>query len=120
MDSKTNIQELKDKIKDFCDKRDWDQFHNPKDLAIGIITEASELLELFRFKSEQEMEAMFANQEKRVKISEELADILYFILRLAQKYNIDLTTEVHNKMAKNEKKYPIEKAKGSNKKYNEL
>lgn len=119
MDNKTNISLLKDKIKEFCEKRDWDQYHNPKDLAIGIITEASELLEIFRFKSEKEIEEMF-NTQKRNEISEEVADIFYFLLRLAQKYNIDLTTELNKKIEKNEKRYPVEKAKGSNKKYSEL
>lgn len=120
MDHKTNIQELKERIKKFCEDRDWDQYHGAKDLAIGIITESSELLEHFRFKSEKEIEEMFKNQEKKQDISEEMADVLYFLLRLAQKYDIDIATELNKKMEKNEKKYPIEKAKGSNKKYNEL
>jgi len=120
MDSKTNIKELKDRIQRFCEERDWDQYHNAKDLAIGIITESSELLEHFRFKSHQEIEEMFKNPEKREKISEEIADVLYFLLRLAQRYNIDLTIELKKKLEKNEKKYPIEKSKGSNKKYTEL
>jgi len=119
MDNKTNITELKEKIKKFCGERDWDQYHNAKELAIGVVTEASELLEHFRFKSEKEIEEMFKNS-KREQISEELADTLYFILRLAQKYNIDLTTELYKKMEKNHKKYPVEKVKGSNKKYTEL
>jgi len=109
MDHKTNIHELKEKIKDFCEERDWDQFHNAKELAIGIVTEASELLQHFRFKTERKEE-----------LKEELADILYFTLRLAQRYKIDLTTELNNKMGKNKEKYPIEKAKGSNKKYTEF
>jgi NTP pyrophosphatase (non-canonical NTP hydrolase) len=119
-DQETKIHELKDKIKDFCEARDWDQFHGAKDLAIGIITESSELLEHFRFKSEKEIEEMFKNPEKKQHISEEMADVLYFLLRLAQKYDIDLTEELNNKMEKNEKKYPVDKAKGSNKKYNEF
>ncbi|MFH1248949.1 MAG: nucleotide pyrophosphohydrolase [archaeon] len=120
MDHKTNIQELKEKVKKFCEDRDWDQYHGAKDLAIGIITEASELLEHFRFKSEKEIEEMFKNPEKKQHISEEMADVLYFLIRLAQKYDIDLATELNKKLEKNEKKYPVEKAKGSNKKYNEL
>lgn len=120
MDSKTNIKELKDQIQRFCEARDWDQYHNAKDLAIGIITESSELLEHFRFKSHQEIEEMFQNPEKREKISEEMADVLYFLLRLAQRYEIDLTVELKKKMEKNEKKYPLEKARGSNKKYTEF
>lgn len=120
MDDKTTVQELKNKIRKFCEERDWDQFHNAKDLTIGIVTEASELLEHFRFKSNQEIEEMLNSPEKRRHISEELADALYFILRLAQRYNIDLATELNDKIVKNEKKYPIEKAKGSNKKYTEF
>jgi NTP pyrophosphatase (non-canonical NTP hydrolase) len=120
MDKETNIQVLKDQIKDFCEKRDWDQFHGAKDLAIGVITESSELLEHFRFKSEKEVEELFKNPEKREHISEEMADVMYFLLRLAQKYDVDIADALNKKLDKNEKKYPIEKAKGSNKKYTEL
>jgi len=120
MDHNTNISELKEKIKKFCDDRDWDQYHNAKELAIGVITEASELLEHFRFKSEKEVSEMFNNPSKKQEISEEMADVLYFLVRLAQRHNIDLTTELNKKLEKNEKKYPIEKSKGSNKKYDEL
>jgi len=119
MDTSTSIQELKDKIQKFCEDRDWDQYHGAKELAIGITTESSELLDHFRFKSEEEIEKMFKT-EKREEIVEELADTLYFILRFAQRYNIDLTTEIIKKEEKNSKKYPIEKSKGSNKKYTEL
>ena len=120
MDNKTNIQELKDLVKKFCEERNWNQFHPAKDLAIGIITESSELLEQFRFKSEEEIEAMFKNIKEKEKITEEISDVFYFLLRLAQKYNVDLTTELKKKMLLNQKKYPIVKARGSNKKYNEL
>ena len=120
MDHKTNIHELKEKIKQFCEERDWDQYHNAKDLAIGIITESSELLEHFRFKSEEQVNEMFKNKEKRKEISEEMADVLYFLVRLAQKYEIDLTTELNDKMKKNENRYPIKESKGSNKKYTEF
>ncbi len=119
MDHKTNINELKEKVKTFCDERDWDQYHNAKDLTIGIITEVSELLEHFRFKSEKEVESMFHDLKKRKEITEEMADVFYFLLRLAQRYNIDLTTEFDNKMKKNEQKYPVETVKGLNKKYTE-
>lgn len=120
MDDKTNIQELKDTVKKFCEERDWGKFHSAKELAIGIITESSELLEHFRFKSEKEIEEMFNNPEKAAKISEEMADVFYFLLRLSEHYNIDLKTAFDKKMEQNAKKYPVEKAKGSNKKYNEL
>lgn len=120
MDDKTNIQELKNLVEKFCEERNWDQFHQAKDLAIGIITEASELLEHFRFKSEIEVENMFKDLKKRGEITEEMADVFYFLLRLAQRYKIDLDDELKKKMIKNKNKYPIEKARGSNKKYNEL
>ena len=120
MDHQTNINDLKEKIKKFCEDRDWDQFHNAKELAIGIVTEASELLQHFRFKSEKQVEKMFKDPSKRQEISEEVADVLYFLMRLSQKYDIDLTTELNKKIQKNEQKYPIEKSKGSNKKYDEL
>jgi len=119
MDRKTNIHDLKEKIKLFCEERDWDQYHNAKELAIGVVTEASELLQHFRFKSGKEIEEMFKNESKREEITEEMADTLYFLVRLAQKYDIDLVTEFNKKMVKNEKRYPVEKAKGSNKKYTE-
>jgi len=119
MDHKTNIHELKELVKDFCNERDWDQFHNAKELAIGISTEAGELLDIFRFKSEEQMNALFQNDERRQQISNEMADVFYFLIRMAQKYNIDLTSELRRKIKINAQKYPVEKAKGCNKKYNE-
>lgn len=120
MDHQTNIQELKNKVQKFCEERDWDQFHNPKDLAIGLITEASELLEHFRYKSDEEMKEIMKNPKKFQEVSEEAADILYMLLRFCQMNNIDLTTAFNKKLEKNYEKYPIEKSKGSNKKYNEF
>lgn len=118
MDKGTTISELKEKVKSFSEERDWDQYHNAKELAIGISTEASELLEHFRFKSPEQVDEMF--KERRGELNEELADVLYFVIRLSQRYDIDLATELSNKLEKNAKKYPVEKAKGSNKKYTEL
>ncbi len=120
MDTKTNFQDIKERIKKFCEERDWDQYHNAKDLAIGIITESSELLKHFRFKSEKEVEEMFKNPEKRKEITGEMADVLFFLFRLAQKYNIDIVTEFNKKIEENEKKYPVNKSRSSNKKYSEL
>ena len=117
-DKETKPHELKEKIKEFCEARDWNQFHGAKDLAIGIITEASELLEHFRFKSDEEVKGLMKN--KKEEISEEMADVLYFMLRLAQKYDIDLSEALDKKMQKNEERYPLDKFKGSNKKYGEL
>ncbi len=119
MDNKTTIYDLKEKVRLFCEERDWDQFHNAKELAIGIVTEASELLEHFRFKSEKQVDKMFQNDKKRQELTEEMSDVFYFLLRLAQRYDIDLTKELDNKMIKNNKRYPVERVKGSNKKYSE-
>jgi len=120
MDQKTIINELKEEVKRFCEERDWDKYHNAKDLAIGIVTEASELLEHFRWKNEKEVEEQFKNPKKREEIEDEIADVFHFLLRLAQRYNIDLATVLKNKIEKNKLKYPVNKAKGSNKKYNEI
>ena len=117
-DKVVTLEELKNKVKEFCEKRDWDQFHNPKELAIGISTEANELLQIFRFKSEEDMKKVMGS-DKRIDVEEELADVLYFVLRFAQMNNIDLSSAVSNKIEKNDKKYPAEKVKGCNKKYNE-
>ena len=118
MDNISTIQELKELVKDFCEERDWDQFHNQKELAIGISTEANELLQLFRFKNEKQMNELMKG-EKRKEVEEELADVLYFVLRFAQMNEIDLSSAIKAKVKKNNEKYPIEKAKGCNKKYNE-
>ncbi len=119
MESNVSIKVLKDKVQSFCEERDWDQFHNPKDLAIGISTEANELLDLFRFKSEEDMMDMLNDSVKRCSIEEELADTFFFILRFAQRNNMDLAEILYEKMKKNALKYPVEKAKGSNLKYTE-
>lgn len=114
-----NIEEMIKLVQDFCEDRDWDQFHNPKDLAIGISTEANELLDIFRFKSEEQMQSIM-NSSKKEHVEEELADIFFFVLRFAQMNNIDLHQILIDKIDKNNKKYPVEKAKGSNEKYREF
>jgi NTP pyrophosphatase (non-canonical NTP hydrolase) len=119
MDNNTTLSELKDYVRVFCEDRDWDQYHGAKDLSIGIITESSELLELFRFKDKEEVEKLFKTPSKK-EIAEEISDILFFIFRFAQKYDIDISEAFGEKMQKNNEKYPIHKSKGSNKKYTEL
>lgn len=119
MDNIITIEELKTKVKNFCDIRDWGQYHNPKDLAIGISTEANELLSIFRFKNNNEMFEMFEKINKREEIQDEVADVLFFLLRFAEMNNIDLSEALNKKIEKNNKKYSVEKFKGSNKKYTE-
>lgn len=96
----------------FRNERDWEQFHNPKDLALAINVEAGELLELFLWKN--------ANEAKVEKIKEELADVFAFAFLLAEKYNLDVKEIVLEKINRNGEKYPIEKSKGNATKYNEL
>ena len=115
MDSKTTIEVLKQTIEKFMDERDWAQFHNPKDLAIGISTEANELLDIFRFKNEEQISKMM-NGKKREHIAQELADTLIFILRFAQMNSFDIATEIYKKMQINAQKYPVEASKGKNSK----
>ncbi len=116
----SEIGYLIEKVKKFCEIRDWDQFHNPKDLAIGISTEANELLDIFRFKSEEDMKELMANPSKRERVEEELADTFFFILRFAQMSNIDLCKALDDKLVKNTAKYPADKVKGKNLKYDEI
>lgn len=120
MDNKTNIEELKHIVNKFCEERDWGQFHNPKDLAIGITTEASELLDLFRFKSEAQVSEIMSNELKRERVAEELADVFFLVLRFAQMHSFDLNEVLISKIEKNNKKYPVETSKGSNIKHNEV
>ncbi len=106
-------------VKQFCEDRDWDQFHNPKDLAIGMSTESNELLDLFRFKREEDMMIMLADDQVRQRIAHELADVFFFLTRFAQRFDFDLLEILQAKLAVNAEKYPIHKARGSNRKYNE-
>ena len=106
-DQKTPVEILKKKVQEFCSARDWDAPHNPKDLAVGVVTEASELLEIFRFCSEGESLEMLQSSEIREKVGRELADSLCFILRFAQLYHFDLTSCLKDKLSKNALKYPL-------------
>jgi NTP pyrophosphatase (non-canonical NTP hydrolase) len=118
-DSKTTVSELKYAVQRFSEARDWDQFHSPKELAIGASTEAAELLEIFRFKTEKQMEEILKDEKQRERIGEELADVLVFLVRFAQMYGFDLSRSTESKLKKNESKYPVEGFRGSNRKYDE-
>jgi NTP pyrophosphatase (non-canonical NTP hydrolase) len=109
--------DLLEKIIAFRDERDWQQFHNPKDLAAGLAIEAAELQEIFLWKSPDELAETIA--AKKNELSEELADITWFVLLLAHELNIDLNDAVEDKLQKNAAKYPADKVRGSSKKYDE-
>ncbi len=110
-----DIQLLIDELVKFRDDRNWDQFHNTKDLALAISIEAAELNELFLWKSTEDCELVDKN-----KLKEELADVFAFSLLLAGKHGFDVKEIVLDKIRKNGEKYPVDKAKGTAKKYNEL
>lgn len=115
----SDIENLQNIIKEFCMERDWDQFHNPKDLAIGLSTESNELLDIFRFKSIEQMREYMKNDTVREHIAEEVGDIFFFLLRFAQMYEFDLQECLLDKLKKNNQKYPADMVKGKNMKYTE-
>ena len=106
------MKDLTQLLVEFRDARDWGQFHNPKDLALALSIEAAELNEAFLWKKSEE-----ADMDK---VREELADVFAYALLLAHSYGLDVNEIVKAKVAKNEEKYPVEKSKGSAKKYTEL
>ena len=108
----TDIQELTMAISQFNKDRDWDQFHNGKDLSVALSIEASELLEAFLWKD--------PNDVKIDKVSEELADVFCYAFQIAEKYDLNVKEIVMRKLAKNAEKYPVEKARGVATKYNEF
>jgi NTP pyrophosphatase (non-canonical NTP hydrolase) len=119
MDPVTTIEQLKKEVQQFSERRDWDQYHNAKELAIGLSTEAGELLDMFRFKTYSQVDELFQDPDRREMIEDEMADIFFFLLRLAQRYQLDLSGGFLRKMAKNEEKYPVEMVRGRNEKYSE-
>lgn len=108
----TETEEIIKELIKFRNERDWEQFHNPKDLALAINIEAGELLELFLWKNAED-----ANKEK---VKEELADVFAFAFLLADKFKFDVKQIVLDKIKQNGEKYPVDKAKGTATKYNEL
>lgn len=114
----TKIEDLIKRVVEFRDARDWKQFHNPKDIALSLTLEATEVLEHFQWKSPEEIEKYIETNKND--IGEEIADVLYWVLLMSHDLGIDVVKIFEEKMQQNEKKYPIEKAKGSHKKYTEL
>ena len=108
----SEINQIIEELIKFRDERNWEQFHNPKDLAVAINVEAAELLELFLWKKSED-----ADKER---VKEELADILAFTFLLSHKYGFDVSEIIFEKIKANSKKYPIDKSRGTAKKYNEL
>ena len=113
-----SIRDLTTRINAFRDARDWKQFHNPKDMAVSISIESAELLEQFQWKNAKKCETHL--QENREAVADEMADVAIYLFELADLLEMDLGKEMLRKLNKNAVKYPIEKARGSNLKYNRL
>jgi NTP pyrophosphatase (non-canonical NTP hydrolase) len=114
----SDITDLTAKILEFQKARDWKQFNTPKDLALSLVLEAAEVMEHFQWKNEEEVKQHIA--EHKDELGEELSDVMYWVLLMSHDFDIDIVEAFKNKMKKNEAKYPVEKAKGKNKKYTEL
>lgn len=117
-DQNTNIQELKDLLRNFRDARDWQQYHHPKDLAAALSIEAGELLEHFLWKDKEAIaKRLSEDQAFKQEVGHELADVLIYCLHFANAADLDVATIIKDKMLKNGEKYPVEKAKGRAEKY---
>jgi dCTP diphosphatase len=114
----TDLEELREKLRKFAAERDWDQFHSPKNLAMSVSIEAGELLEIFQWLTEEESRAL--TPEAKAAVAEEIADVLLYLVRLGDQLGIDLAAAARSKLVANAQKYPVDKSRGSNKKYTEL
>lgn len=120
MKDAATIEELVARIRAFSDAREWEQFHAPKNLAMALAAETGELMEHFLWCESEASRAICADREKLAVVAEELADVLIYALRFADVAGIDPGKAVLAKLRRNEERYPVEKAKGSSAKYNEL
>jgi dCTP diphosphatase len=112
------LTQLRDALRKFADERDWDQYHSPKNLASALSVEAAELLERFQWLTEDQSRKL--PPEELQKVREEMADVLNYLVRLADKLDVNLLEAAREKIAKNAQKYPVDKARGSAKKYSEF
>jgi dCTP diphosphatase len=113
-----DLHTLKQLMREFADTRDWNQFHSPKNLAMALSVEAAELVEHFQWLNEEQSRNL--SQDKLDAVAHELADTLLYLVRLADKLDIDLFIAAQNKMKLNKQKYPVEKSRGNAKKYTEF
>lgn len=120
--SNLSLEDVRKIQNNFAKRRNWNQFHSPRNVLLAMVGEVGEVAELFQWRFDSECEPGLKNwtPEQRQALGEELSDVLVYLIRLAERCEIDLPEEVVKKMAKNELKYPVEKAYGSAKKYNEL
>src|SRR5690554_2904716 len=112
-----DLEKVRQRLRDFAKVRDWDQFHSPKNLSMALSVEASELVECFQWLTEEQSRSLTPKQLAAV--TDEIADVQLYLIRLADKLGVDISTAIEQKILKNEAKYPAEKVKGSSKKYTE-
>lgn len=116
-DRETTLSELKELVLEFSRKRDWEQFHHPKDLGVALAIEVGELLEHFRYRTDAEIQEHLQSDEHRKEVAHEMADCFWLLLRLADVASIDLSSSLREKVLLADKKYPVSKVKGRPDKY---
>ena len=114
----TELEDLRGQLRDFAEARDWSQFHSPKNLAMALSVEAGELLEVFQWLTEEQSHAL--EPKAQAKASEEIADVLLYLIRLGDRLGIDPIASARRKLVENARKYPADKARGNARKYTEL
>ncbi|HTS84531.1 MAG TPA: nucleotide pyrophosphohydrolase [Usitatibacter sp.] len=114
----SDLEALRRQLRDFTAARDWEQFHSPKNLAMALSAESGELLEVFQWLTEEQSARL--DDRMRAAAADEIADVLLYLIRLADTLGIDPVVEARRKLAENERKYPVDKARGTAKKYTEL
>jgi NTP pyrophosphatase (non-canonical NTP hydrolase) len=112
------LRELRDAMRAFVAERDWKQFHTPKNLAMALAVEASELMEHFQWLTPEQSAAL--PPEERARVADEFADVLLYLVRIADELGVDLADAARAKMVRNAEKYPVEKSRGSARKYDRL
>ena len=118
MEKTASLNGLKKRLRDFANARDWDQFHSPKNLSMALSAEVAEIVEHFQWLTEDQSKSL--PLQKLSEVEEELADTFIYLIRLADKLDVDLLEAAKNKIKVNEQKYPIDQSKGNSKKYTEL
>ncbi|EMB4650513.1 TPA: nucleotide pyrophosphohydrolase [Klebsiella quasipneumoniae] len=113
-----SLEDLQNKLADFAKVRDWDKFHSPKNLSIALSVEASELIEIFQWLTEEESQNL--NPKQLIEAEQEIADVLLYLLQISNKLNINILNAAYKKLEANDKKYPIGACFGSAKRYTEL
>jgi len=114
----SELQALIQSLRDFAKERDWEQFHSPKNLAAALTVETAELLEHFQWATEEQSRHL--SDEKKGQVAQEAADVFLYLLQLCDKLGIDLLEAAHMKLIANGEKYPVDRARGTSKKYTEI